>query len=178
MTQLPMPSTTSVFGKQSIVALATAPANPAAITTAELTAGENISCHIFGDWYATAETEGTSRSRKGCETQVTQAKGTTTWSTPALSYSANPQTVGTPGGDGNEAYEALEPDSVVYLVKFLGIDGKEAPGSGDAYQLFPLDLGPRVWAASTDDAGGEASINQAAFFAPGYSEPVDGVVAA
>lgn len=178
MTMLPMPSTTATYGKQSYVVLASAPASLAAITAAELTAGENITCYNFGDWFATADTEGVARQRKACETQVTQAKGNTTWSVPGLNYSANPQTIDTPGSAGNEAYEALVPDSTVYIVKFIGVPGREAPGAGDAYQVFPLELGPRVWAPSADDAGGEAAINQAAFFAPGYSAPVDGVVAA
>lgn len=178
MTQLPMPATTATWGQQSYVVLSSAPASLTAITAAELTAGENVSCYLYGDWFPTADTEGVSRARKACQTQVTQAKGNTTWQTPPLSYSANPQTIDTPGSAGNEAYEVFEPDSTVYVVKFIGVPGDEAPGAADAYQVLPLDLGPRVWAPSQDDAGGEASINQAAFFAPGYSAPVDGVVAA
>ena len=41
--------------------------------------------------------------------------------------------------------------------------------------MYPLDLGPQIWGASADDAGGEAVVNQDVAFAPGYDGPIDGV---
>jgi len=173
------PETTDVFARQRYVVLSAMPASLTAITAAEIAAGENISCHLYGDWWATAETEGVTRQRKACSTQAPTGKGVTTWSTPTLSYSYNPQTVSTPGSDGNEAYEALPGDDQVVLVKLIGVDPKAATSAtGDDYIAYPLDLGPQVEAASADDAGGEASITQAAFLQAGYSAPVRGVLVA
>ena len=173
------PETTDVFARQRYVVLSAMPADLAAITVAEINAGENISCHLYGDWWPTAETEGVTRQRKACSPQAAQGKGTTTWSLPGLSYSYNPQTVSTPGSDGNEAYEALEDDDQVVVVKLIGVDPKATvSAAAEDYIAYPVDLGPRVEAASADDAGGEASINQAAFLQAGYSSPVRGVIAA
>lgn len=172
------PETTDVFARQAYIVLPAMPADLDSVTAAELAAGENISCHLYGDWWATAETEGVTRQRKACSTQAPQGKGTTTWSTPTMSYSYNPQTVSTPASAGNEAYEALEDDSQVVLLKFIGVDPKTTPPTGTDYIAYPLDLGPRVEAASADDAGGEASITQAVFLQAGYSSPVRGVTVA
>ena len=173
------PETTDVFARQRYVVLSAMPTNLAAITAAEINAGENISCHLYGDWWATAETEGVTRQRKACSTQAPQGKGQTTWSLPGLNYSYNPQTLTPSGSDGNEAYEALEDDDQVVLVKLIGVDPKASTSTaGEEYIAYPIDLGPRVPAPSADDAGGEASINQAAFLQAGYSAPVNGVIAA
>lgn len=176
MTILQMPSTTKMFGNQSLVVLATEPTAPEAATTTEVDAGENISCHMVGDWWPTATTEKVSKQRKMCQTTTAQSLGTTTYETPALQYTYNPQTVGTPGSGGNEAYEALEPGTTVFLVQRLGKAGNTPVASGDAYRLIAVELGPRVPGTSADDAGGEAVINQEVSFAPGYDEPIDGVV--
>lgn len=173
------PETTDVFARQRYVVLAAMPASLSAITAAEINAGENISCHLYGDWWPTAETEGVTRQRKACSPQAAQGKGQTTWSMPGLTYSYNPQTLTPSGAAGNEAYEALGDNDQVVLVKLIGVDPKAATSTaGDEYVAYPIDLGPRVEAASADDAGGEAAINQAVFLQAGYSEPVRGVVAA
>jgi len=173
------PETTDVFARQAYFILPSMPANLAAITAAELAAGENISCHLYGDWWATAETEGVTRQRKACSPQAAQGKGTTTWQTPTMTYSYNPQTVSTPASPGNEAYEACESDAQVVLVKAIGVDPKlTVQPTGTDYVAYPLDLGPQVEAPSADDAGGEAAIIQAVFLQAGYSEPVRGVLVA
>lgn len=177
MTVITEPITTATYAKQALVVLSAAPANAAAVTTAELTAGVNISCHHFGDWWPTASTDGVAHQRKMCQTSVTEGKGTTTWTLPALTYSANPQTSGTVGGAGNQAFDVLIPGTSVIVLKFIGVDSKTQPVSTNAYQAFYVDLADRVWAASADDAGGEAQITQAVFFTAGHSGPVDGKVA-
>lgn len=173
-----MPETTGSYGQLSLVILTVKPTDLTAITAAEITAGENITCHMVGDWFPTASTDKVARQRKMCQTKTTQALGTTTFDTPALQYTANPQTAGTPGGDGNEAYDALPEGATRYAVLRLGKGGQTALAAADAYQVFPIDLGPQVWGASSDDAGGEFVINQEVAFAEGYDGPIDGVVAA
>jgi len=178
MTILQMPTTTKTFGNQSLVVLADIPAAPAAVTSAEATAGENISCYMVGDWWPTATTEKVAKQRKMCQTKTSQSLGTTTHEAPALVYTYNPQTVGTPGGEGNEAYEALAEGTTVALLQRIGKAGNTPVAATDAYRLVVVELGPQIPGASADDAGGEATITQEVAYATGYDEPVDGVVAA
>lgn len=175
---LSLPETTKSYGNQSLVVLSAAPASLTAATAAEITAGDNITCHMIGDWWPTASTEKASRQRKMCQTRTSTTIGTTTWDTPALRYTYNPQTANAPGGDGNEAFDALTEGATVYLVQRLGEAGNTAVAATDVYRLFPVDLGPQVPGASADDAGGEFIITQEVTLAEGYDEPVDGVVAA
>lgn len=178
MPDINLPPTTNSFGNISLVVLATKPATLASIPLSAITAGKNITCHAVGDWLPTASTEKTARSRKMCQKKTTQALGVTTHETPALVYTYNPQAIGTPGAPGNEAYEALAPGAVVYGVQRLGKAGDSAYAAGDKIRVFPLDLGPQTPGVSSEDAGGEFVINQETAFAPGFDEPVDGVIAA
>ena len=171
-----MPETVDSYGNLSLVVLPTKPANESAVTSTELGAGENITCHMIGDWFPTATTNKVDRQRKMCQTKVTQALGTTTHETPTLQYTYNPQAVQAAGGAGNEAYDVLAEGATVYLVQRLGKDGNTAVGTGDAYRLFPVDLGPQIPGSSSDDEGGEFVINQEVSFASGYDGPVEGVV--
>lgn len=173
-----LPETVGSFGNQSLVVLTTKPANLAAVPLAAITAGKNITCHMYGDWLPTATTEKVARQRKMCQTKVTQSLGTTTHEVPALQYSYNPQAVGTVGGLGNEAYDVLPEGATVYLVQRLGKSGTADLVATDKYRLFPVELGAPVPGVSSDDAGGEFVINQEIAFADGYDGPVAGVVAA
>lgn len=178
MTILQMPTTTQSFGNQSLVVLDTEPTDPAAATSVEVTAGENISCHMVGDWWPSATTEKVNKQRKMCQTKTAQFLGTTTYETPALVYTYAPQSVNTPGSPGNEAYEALPEGTTVYLLQRLGVAGNTPVETGDAYRLIAVELGPQIPGASAEDAGGEFTITQEVSFAPGWDEPTDGVVAA
>lgn len=173
-----LPDTTKSYGAQSLVVLTTKPTNLEAATAAEITAGENITCHMVGDWWPTAATSKVARQRKMCQTKTSTTIGETTWDTPRLMYTYNPQTIDTPGSAGNEAYEALPEGATVYLVQRLGKSGTSDVVATDNYRLIPVDLGPQVPATSADDAGGEFVIVQEVSFAEGYDAPVDGVVAA
>lgn len=173
-----MPETTSSFGNMSLVVLTSRPAVLSAITTAELAAGENISCHGVGDWWPTASTNKVSRQRKMCQTKVSQALGTTTHEAPALTYTYNPQTAGTAGSPGNEAYEALPEGAERYIVQRLGKKGNTDFGAGDAYRLIAVETGPQVPGTSAEDEGGEFVITQEVGFLEGFDSPIDGVIAA
>lgn len=174
---LTMPETTDSFGNISLVVLTTKPTNLASIPLASITAGKNVSCHVYGDWLPTASTEKATRQRKMCQTKQTQSLGSSTWETPALQYSYIPQSVGTAGASGNEAYEALPEGATRYGVQRLGKASGSAFVAGDKIRLWPLELGPQVPGVSSEDAGGEFVINQETAFASGYDGPVDGVVA-
>lgn len=173
-----LPNTTKSLGAQSLIVLTSAPADLDAATAAEVLAGENITCHMVGDWWPTAATEKTARQRKMCQTKTATTLGVTTWETPTLRYTYNPQTIETPGASGNEAYEALPEGATVYLVQRLGLPGNSAAAATNNYRLFPVELGPQVPGTSADDAGGEFIINQEVSLLEGYDEPIDGVIAA
>lgn len=175
---LEMPPTTGTFGNLSLVALTAKPADLTAITPTELAAGVNVSCHMVGDWWPTAETADVSTQRKMCQTSVASRNGETTHNLGTLTYTYMPQDVGTEGSDGNEAYEALPQGVVRYLVQRIGKGGKTPLAAGDAYRVFAAEMGPQIPGASADDAGGEAVITQKLGWAAGYTEPIDGVVAA
>lgn len=175
---LQLPETTKSYGNQRLIILSAAPVSLTAVTAAEATAGDNITCHMIGDWWPTASQEKVTRQRKMCQKKTTTTLGTVTHEVPALRYTANPQTVGTPGGDGNEAYDACTPETTVYAMQILGLPGDTAAAATNAYRLFPIDLGVQVWGTSADDAGGEFIVTQEVSLAEGYDEPIEGVIAA
>lgn len=179
MTIIQMPETTKTFGQQVLLVLSTEPEDPTETTEAEVAAGDVIACHLVGSWFPTATTEKVATQRKMCQTKVTQKLGSTTWDAPALQYTFNPQTVGTPAQPGNEAYEALPEGAIRYLELFTGIPGNQTPDDGDAYQLLGVRLGPQVRGQSSDDAGGEATVTQELEILSEYTDgPVDGVLVA
>ena len=67
---------------------------------------------MVGDWWPTAATSKVAKQRKMCQTETSTSLGETTWDTPRLMYTYNPQAIDTPGSDGNEAYEALAAGTV------------------------------------------------------------------
>lgn len=173
-----LPETTDSYGAMSLVALTSAPADLEAVTLAEITAGENISAHMIGDWWPTAAQNKVTRQRKMFQTRTNQKLGTVTWDTPRLRYTYNPQTIDTPGSAGNEAYEALPEGAEVYLLQRLGKAGDAAFAASDTYRAFPVDLGVQVPGVSAEDEGGESIIDQEVALQDTYDAPVDGVVAA
>lgn len=172
------PPTTGSFGNISLVVLPSVPADLSSIALSAIAAGENISCHHFGDWLPTATIEKVTAKRKMCETKAGQRLGVTTHETPAFQYSYLPQAVGTAGAPGNEAYEAMPEGAVVVALQRLGKGGKTDLTAGDKYRAFVLQLGPQVPGVSQEDAAGDFVINQETAFASGYDGPIDGVVAA
>ena len=172
------PPTTGSFGNISLVVLSALPANLAAIPLSAITAGKNISCHHFGDWLPTATTEKVTAKRKMCQTKAAQRMGITTHETPAFQYGYMPQSVGTAGAPGNEAYEAMPEGAVVVAIQRLGKKGTTDLVATDKYRAFVLQLGPQVPGVSQEDAAGDFVINQDSAFASGYDGPIEGVVAA
>lgn len=176
-----LPETTDAFGNISLAIITAKPASLVAVSLATDLAtanAENISCHTVGDWLGTATTEKAARARKLCQVKQSQALGVTTWDTPTIQYTYKPQSLGTPGANGNEAYEAMPEGAARYLLQRLGKPGDSALAVGDAYLLWPVELGPQVPAMTTQDAGAEFAINQDMGFQPGYDEPILGVIVA
>lgn len=165
------------YGNLSLVILAAKPASLTSPTSAEVAAGKNVTCHQFGDWLPTATTEKATRGRRMCQTRQGQSLGSTTYETPALQYSYDPQAVGTPGAPGNEAYEICPEGAVVYALQRLGKGGTTDLVATDKVRVIVLELGAQVPGVSQDDAGGEFVINQETALASGYTAPIDAVIA-
>lgn len=125
MTLLPMPPTVKSQGNTLYVIHTTPPAAGTGIpTTVEVNAALNAGCYIYGD-LDLAVTENTGEGpRKACARVVQTEAGNTNFPPIEVQYSYVPQELGTPGSDGNELYEALEPESTVTLSVFYGINGR------------------------------------------------------
>ena len=107
---LSMPATVKSQGFTTLIVLTTPPAVPSAPTKAELNAGEFITCHIYGEFGATPSQNVGSSPRKMCSRVEPQQLGNVTYSINDIQYSYNPQEAASPGGDGNEAFDALAED--------------------------------------------------------------------
>lgn len=170
------PPVTASLGNISIVMLSTIPANLASIPIAAITAGKNVTCHTYGDWLPDASINKVNTKRKTCKKTVPQRLGTATHNIPALQYSYMPQSVGTAGAAGNEAYELLPEDAIRVAIIRLGKDGETDLATGDKYIARVIQCGPQVPGVSQEDEGGDFVINQEFGWAPGYSEPINGVI--
>jgi hypothetical protein len=120
-----LPPTTSALGNQTIIVLDTAPANPAAPTKAELNAGLFAQCLIYGRLNAQPSQNTGEAPRKGCSKISDQRLGLTTYPSFDVSYSYMPQDAAAAGGDGNELYDILVPDTEVYVYLAEGLDGED-----------------------------------------------------
>lgn len=154
MTVVPLPATETSLGKRVVCVLTTPPASPSEPTLAELNAGLFGQCHIYGN-LAVQPTQNTGEGpTKLCSKDAETRLGRVTWPPLEVQYSYIPQDLGTPGADGNELYEALAPDSEVYVYIADGLDG-EATGqfaSGDVVNFgFLCDVGEYGDGGSTGD---------------------------
>lgn len=175
MTLLPIPPTEDSYGAQSLVVLTTKPASLAAPTVAEMTAGINISMHVVGSWYPTADTDRASTERKMGATNTVEKIGSSTHKLPTLTYTHIEQAVDT--APGNEARKALPEGAIVYLALRNGVPGNTAIATGNRGRFYPAKLGPQIPSQTKDDAAGDDAITQELGFAPGYTAPVPFVVA-
>lgn len=128
-----------------VVFLTTPPAAPTGIPTlAEVNAGLQASCHIFGDFNPTSEQATGEGPAVMCDEFSETEFGRTTYAPVEVMYSYMPQDLGTPGADGNELYEALEPGATLTAVVLHGISGKtEALATGDIADVFEVEAGKR-----------------------------------
>lgn len=99
----------------SIANLATGP------TVAEITAGVLIGPYLMPDWDGFTGTQNKGESRRFSSREVYQRFGRTAHTIAPLSYTYNPQQLGTPGAPGNEVYEACAEGNLGYLVLGYGL---------------------------------------------------------
>jgi hypothetical protein len=174
MTQLQTPETELSYGAQSITVLTTKPAGldtTGVVTAAEATAGANISLHVVGSWFPTADTERANTARKAGSKKTVQVLGTSTVALPDLMVTHLAQEADS--ADGNEAREALPEDAIRYVLLRNGVDGDLPVAAGDRGKVYPIKVGRPMETQTQDDAGGEEALIVPVGFAPGYDGPVD-----
>jgi hypothetical protein len=127
MTLLPLelPPTDKSQGKTLYVVHDTPPAGDDGIPTfAEVNAALFAGCYFYGD-LDLAVTQNTGEGpRKACATIVQTEEGNTNFPAIEVQYSYKAQLLGTPGSEGNELYEALEPGTEVTMSVFYALDGR------------------------------------------------------
>ena len=161
MTMLPMVETTSSFGAKNFLVLTAAPASAAAATLAEATAGKEITCHLYATSVLFQATQSSfTPERHECQTVVEERLGSSTVPLQQVAYSWNFQTAGTPGADGNEAYEALPEGTERWILARYGIANGAARAVGQRYKLYRIKCGKQVEAEAGSDQGAELAINQ------------------
>ena len=174
-----LPETVSSYGNTSLVVLSTAPADLDAPTTTELAAGEAIQCHVFGEFGATPSQNTGASPRKMCQTTESQELGTTTYTISDIQYSYVPQSLGAGGGAGNEAFEALTPDSEVYLVERLGVDANtSAFTAAEVVNIYHVRCGVQRRGKTGDGEFDKYSVTQSFVLVDGEVPTYDAVVAA
>lgn len=136
---------TKALANTVVVFLTTPPAATTGIATlAEVNAGLKAACHIFGDFNPTATQATGEGPAVMCEEYSETEFGRTTYEPVEVLYSYMPQELGTPGADGNELYEALEPDAIVTAVVLHGINAKtDTLAAGDISDQFLMEAGTR-----------------------------------
>ena len=174
MTLLPTPETELSYGNQSFVVLTTKPAaldTTGVITLAEVEAGKNISLHVVGSWFPTADTERASTARKMGSKKTVQVLGTSTVALPDLTVTHLAQAAD--AAEGNEARAALVEDSIRYVIFRNGVPGDTEIEATDRAKCYAVKVGRPMETQTQDDAGGEEALLVPLGFAPGYDGGVD-----
>lgn len=135
-------------------------ADLSAVTTAEITAGTNISCFLMPEWDGAQATQNSGESRRFCSKEGFSRLGRTAWSIAPLQYTYLPQELGTGGNAANAVYEALTEDTTGYVLLFYGLAGDSTPASGDVYDGFPVECGVQVKDARGSDEFAPLTVTQ------------------
>ncbi|MFE6645660.1 hypothetical protein ACFVJS_03795 [Nocardioides sp. NPDC057772] len=143
MTLLPMPPAEKAYGNVLYKILTAAPAAASGIPTlVEVNAGLSAGLYMYGDPSLRPNQNTGEGPRRVAAKAVPTEFGTVTYPPVDVQISFKPQELGTPGADGNEAYEALEIGSEVTVVVFYGIDGRTATVPANAVgDVFLMEIG-------------------------------------
>ena len=165
------PEAVSSQGRKKVVILSTAPADNAALTTTEITAGVEATMYFLGNFApAGSQNKGNAPRRVGERAQL-QALGNATYESPTLSYVHDP--AGADDDVANAVKTVLPEGGVVWIGERAGIDVDTAFASADRYRIHHLRLGEQWFAPSGDD---EFAIEQVTQETGYLTPPVAGVV--
>lgn len=162
MTLLPMPPTTNSFGEKVVVFLGTPPAAATGIPTlTEVNAALFGSLHLYTPFNVQpSQTTGEGPRKLGSKYTETE-NGTVNYPAVDISYSYMPQALGTPGAEGNELYELLEPGELFTVVILDGIDGQLAEVStGDVSDIYLMRAGVRRKGDTDEGEFGKKNVMQ------------------
>jgi hypothetical protein len=157
-----MPETVKSDSNKLVVFVTTPPAASTGIpTVAEVNAAIFASLYIVGDFAVTpTQNTGAGPSKLGSSVTPTEL-GRTTYPAVDVQYTYVPQSLGTPGGAGNEVYEALVPGSQVTAVVLEGYDGQASEvAAGDVADIFLMEVGKRRKGRTGDGEFDEVSVTQ------------------
>jgi len=169
---LDLPPTTAAFGNKVVVVLDTPPAAGTGIpTTVEVNAALFASLHMYTPFNVTpTQNTGEGPRKLGAKTVPTRL-GQVNFPAVEVQYSYNPQDLGTPGADGNELYEALEPGTRVTVVVLDGIDGETSTVAvDDVADVYLMEAGVRRKGQTGDGEFDELSVTQSLIVVGG--EPI------
>lgn len=175
-----LPPTTKALANTMVVFLTTPPAASNGIpTTTEVNAGILAGCHIYGSFNVTPSQNTGEGPRKLCSDFSPTQLGITNYPAVDVQYSYMPQDLGTPGSDGNEVYEALEPGTQVTAVVLEGVDGQtDTVAAGDVSDVFLMECGVRRKGATGDGEFDEKSVTQSLVVVGGEAIATDHALAA
>jgi hypothetical protein len=157
-----MPKTVQSDSNKLVVFLTTPPAASTGIPIlAEINAALFASLYIVGDFAVTpSQSTGAGPSKLGASVTPTKL-GRVTYPAVDVQYTYVPQSLGTPGGDGNEVYEALVPGDQITAVVLEGYDGQaDAVVAGDVGDIFLMECGKRRKGRTGDGEQDEVSVTQ------------------
>lgn len=159
---LSAPPKTKALANTVVVFLTTPPAAASGIpTTVEVNAALFAQCYIFGQFLPTADQATGEGPTVLCDEFSETEFGRTTYAPVEVQYSYMPQELGTPGADGNEVYEALDPGAEVTAVVLHGVGGKtDAVAVGDVADVFLMEAGKRRKGQTGDGDFDKKSVNQ------------------
>ncbi len=169
-----MPETQKSQGFSRVVVLDSA-TNLAALTATAVSAGEILTCHIYGDFAAEGTENVGEGPRKMCSRKNPQEFGNTTDTITDLQYSHLPQE--DDAAPGNEARALMTAGTTKIIVEFQGMDGKGSVfAAGDRYIAHRVKLGRQRKGRTGDGEFDQFAITQALIYADG-GDPVEGVLA-
>ncbi len=159
---LAAPPKTKALANTVVVFLTDPPASPSGIPIlSEVNAALFAQCYIFGKFMPTADQATGEGPVVLCDEFSETEFGRTTYAPVEIQYSYMPQELGTPGADGNEVYEALEPGTQLTAVVLHGVGGKtDALVVGDIGDVFLVEAGKRRKGETGDGDFDKKSVNQ------------------
>lgn len=130
------------------------------ITVTEIDAGQRISCYLPSGWDGVTATQNKGQQTRFCTAESWEVLGTIQRSIADLTYTYVPQLLGTPGGDGNEVYEALAGGTEGFLVVRYGKSAPSAFAANDIVDIIPAVCGPQNKNATGADDSAPLTVTQ------------------
>lgn len=172
MSPITLPPTEKSLGRKVVVFLTTPPAATTGIpTTTEVNAGLQSSLHLYTPFNVQPSQNTGEGPRKLGSQFVPTENGIVTYPAVDVQYSYKPQDLGTPGGEGNELYEALVPGEQVTAVVLDALPGDaDTIADGAVSDVYLMECGVRRKGQTGDGEFDQFSVMQSLIVVGG--EPI------